>query len=514
MLNGTIAPTYDDGAITFLSSNTAGLRANADSSPKLIRKQFLPNGAQGENPSGGWTCTGLFKLANGNWLVGNDGRTAEGVTTFLSSVIELSFDGQTIINEFDMSSTLGNQSLQGVVQSNDGTYWVCGKPDSIYNLNPSTGAVISSFTATAANGLAYDPVNNNLIWCNSVDPTAHIYSLNTSTELSTIDITSNPDHLCFNNGALFVTTGSNGSEGSVYIYDVVNDKFIGRVEDLPACEAIEGVHVDDNSITLTNDGGFHVAAYPPRNMLLTYKFNNVYPSKTKFLGIHGKLTLNGAAPANREALVTQGFPISSGTGWGWALYVMSSNEIRIQIRDNVTTDVYLAEFTVARGSEFNFDIYVDVDNTTVYCEIDGVDQGAPVTEVGTISLLVSDINMTYTTIGATQEGSGLEYPLNATVKNVFATTTLTDFNAVKAINQGDDNVVSDLPITATGAPDGQYNTVLFDEYGNELFNSDVEYTTGTATAHGIISAPTNATGFVVDNEAVKVDGAGVTGTTA
>ena len=507
--------TATDGAITFLSANTSGLRANADNTPKLIRKQFLPNGAQGQNPSGGWTCTGLFKLANGNWLVGNDGRVNEADTTFEPSIVELSFDGQTIVTEFDMSSIVGNNSVQGVIEANDGSYWIASpNNNSIHNINSTTGAEISTFAATGANGLAYDSINNNLLWCSAVSSTVHIYSIGTATELSTITTSSSPDQLCFNNGALFVTKGANGTEGDVYIYDVVNDKFIGRLEDLPACEAIEGIHVDDNSITLANDGGFHATAYPARNMLLTYKFNNVYPAKTKFIGIHGKLTLNGAAPANRETLVTQGQPVSGTTGWGWALYIMSSNELRIQMRDSITpASLYLAEYAITRGVEFTFDIYVDITGVAVYCEIDGVDQGVPDSTAGAIGDIVADINMTYTTIGVSQEANPNEYPINADIKNVFTTTTLADFNAVKVINQGDDNVVSDASITATGAPDAQYNTILFDEYGNEILNSNVEFTTNTATAYGCIAPPSAVTGYVIDNEATHVDGAVITGTT-
>jgi len=69
-------------------------------------------------------------------------------------------------------------------------------------------------------------------------------------------------------------------------------------------------------------------------------------------------------------------------------------------------------------------------------------------------------------------------------------------------------------ITATGIPDGTYQTVLFSGTA-EVFNSTLTYTSGAATTPALsVAASTALTGYVIDNEATPVDGAVITGTTA
>lgn len=511
-IDGSISASA--GEATFTNANVSGLRSHADGSAKLVQKRLLPNGAQGQNPTGGFTCTGLFKLANGNWLVGNDGRTDEGDATFSPSVVELSPEGDTIVNELDMSSVVGDNSVQGVIEANDGSYWIASpNANTIYSINSSTGAEITSFAATGANGLAYNSADNVLYWCSASSSTVHVYDIDTTSEVSTLTITvSTPDQLFYKDGTLYITQGSNGDDGNVYMHDVYDDRFIGRIQDLPACQAIEGIVVEEYTITIANDGGFHTAAYPPVNALLTYQIDANIPQRSGFLGVHGKLTLNGASPAQRSTFVTYGKPFESSTGYGWAVYFMDSDELRVQIRDpDDSSNVYLAEWAITRGTEFTFDVYIDIDSDTVYCEIDGVDQGAPVTTVGTLSTITPQLRYTFTTVGVSQEDNPREYPLNGDVRNCFVSTTLADFNEVKAFNQSGDTITSDFTITATGAPDGEYLT--YAKAGNIAITSSATYSSESATVRGIVCPNSSAEGYVIDNESPHVDGAVIVGAT-
>lgn len=517
-INGSIS--YNNfGAAVFDRANTAGMRAFADCTPRLTRRMIIANGAQGQNPSGGFTCTGLFKLANGNWLVGNDGRTDEADTTFSPSLVELSPNADTIINELDMSGIIGNNSVQGVIEANDGSYWLASpNADAIYNVNSSTGALITSFAATDANGLAYNSTDNVLYWCSAVSSTVHIYDIDTSTEIGTLTIAlSAPDQLCYKDGVLYCTAGLNGENGQIVAHDVNYDKFIGRLLNLPVAQAIEGIYVGDDSITVSNDGGFHVGAYPPRNFLLEYAVKDFIPSSGGFLGVHGKLTLNGSAPVDRETFVTHGKPyLTSTPAFGWALYFMDTNELRLLVRDPANpSSVYLAEWAITRGVEFTFDVYLDINSNTVKCEINGVDQGAPVTTVGTLSTLAPALRYTFANVGVSQEtASGAEFPIAANIKNCFVSTTLAEFNELKAVNNEGDVIVRDISLTVANAPDGQHKILLTDENNNLVAVTDAEFTSGASSVKGISCGGGLLRGYVDAGSTVLSEGCGVKGETS
>lgn len=74
--------------------------------------------------------------------------------------------------------------------------------------------------------------------------------------------------------------------------------------------------------------------------------------------------------------------------------------------------------------------------------------------------------------------------------------------------------LSTLTITATGIPDGIYNTVLVNSSNEIVHAGNVTYSSGQALLENLaLTSGTPLTGFVVDNEISHSDGAVITGTT-
>lgn len=90
-------------------------------------------------------------------------------------------------------------------------------------------------------------------------------------------------------------------------------------------------------------------------------------------------------------------------------------------------------------------------------------------------------------------------------------TTANDFTLYLEYNAAN----SDLVLTGTGAPDGTYRVILYqdDTWTSEVFNGDVAFSGGGATITCDVLAGTRVTGFVVDNEAAPLNGAVLTGVT-
>lgn len=66
-------------------------------------------------PEKGWTCTGLARLPDGSWLVGNDGRGAGVSDPQLASIVHLSADRAAILREWTITALgLPAASVQGV----------------------------------------------------------------------------------------------------------------------------------------------------------------------------------------------------------------------------------------------------------------------------------------------------------------------------------------------------------------------------------------------------------------
>lgn len=249
----------------------------------LVDQITLPNGAQGQNASGGFTCTGLDKITTGKWrgcwVVGNDGRAAEGSTNFQCSIVILSPDMRSIIMEFPCNTAdfPGIQSIQGVAwDTSDNTIWFVDKTNqTLRHINLSGAKLSDEITVShTPNGLAYRSDLDALYSPGEGTTQLHLISCATGETISTVSgINSGADQLHYHasTGQLWVTTGANGSDGSLRIYNPGTGVQLSMAT-LAGSQSIEGLYYDGRELTVVNDGAFHVSANPPLALACKYRF--------------------------------------------------------------------------------------------------------------------------------------------------------------------------------------------------------------------------------------------------
>jgi hypothetical protein len=241
----------------------------------------LPNGAQAANPSGGWTCTGLDRLANGNWLVGNAGLAQDNATPLTPSLIELSTDYQTIVNEINMTPVLGNNTIQGVAVDTDGSYWLASGAGIVHVT--SAGALIETF-AISVNGLALDTTRGTAgsLWYIVAAGTAiKRFDIALETTVVADQITlpaaaSIPDHLHYSSNLIYLTQGTSGANGDIYVFDATTKEQHAYIAPLAQAQAIEGAYISGNVLYIANDGGFHTNATPAISAIIEYNLTGTF----------------------------------------------------------------------------------------------------------------------------------------------------------------------------------------------------------------------------------------------
>lgn len=290
--DGTIESTLTGGGISV-------------SAPVLIEMLLLPDSTGSRSPPG-MTCTGLDRITRGAfagcWVVGDDGRLAEGDgSPYVPAVHVLSPDKCKIL--FTFANGVSGASIQGVAVDTSGsvdTVWVAHSADATirhYNLyGGSAGAEITGDRLTlsaysisgSANGLAYDGVNDllfmtlstgNTVFRLSCDP-AHAPSrlIGTFTlGVAGTDPSNTPDHLHADmaNDLLYYSVGSNGSNGTVRYHRLSSGADAIAYGNLDRCQAIEGIYIDraTKRLHVMNDGGYHFSAAPALNIALEYSIS-------------------------------------------------------------------------------------------------------------------------------------------------------------------------------------------------------------------------------------------------
>lgn len=429
-------PVFSVDEVSFSRSSPSMMTVRSGITATLNNTAFLPNGAQGQNPSGGFTNTGLDRLNNGNWVIGNDGRATASSSPNNASIVVLSADKSTIVSELDMSgaSLANGGSVQGVTVTPDGSYWFAAPSEQKIIHVSSAGSKLGEIpTGNAANGVAYDS-DSSAIWVSSQGSSAcNLYRASDGVIIKTIDITAAADQLAYDETfkTLAVTLGNNGQPGSVLFYNTDIELIVARIPSLPDAEAIEGIYLDysqgNGVFELCHDGGFHTNASPARSIIYTYLIDQPLAlSNHPFLGVHVDITLNEGAPSNRETITAHQSPDGANDG-GWALYVMNSNRIRIQIRSRSSNSIWFAEYAITRGVDFRFSGYADLQNNTFYAEIDG----SPVTAVNTlnnVSDLDDNISISHHDIGRKSEGTA--YPASASIRRLALSESLDRFNEI------------------------------------------------------------------------------------
>jgi hypothetical protein len=266
----------------------------------------IPNGAQGQNPSGGWTCTGLDRLSNGNWLVGNAGQAASDGTPLNPSLVILSSDYSTIVQELDMFGVIGANTIQGVAVDTDGTYWLASGNIGVIVHVTSAGVEIERFAIPSVNGLALDSTRGtagSLWYCTF--PTAGLVikrwdiALETTVTADNIALpagASIPDQLHYNSNLIYLTQGGSGEDGDIYVFDATSKEHIAYIAPLAQAQAIEGAYISGNVLYIANDGGYHTNATPAISAIIEYDITGAFSTLN--------ITATGTSNGTYKTLIT------------------------------------------------------------------------------------------------------------------------------------------------------------------------------------------------------------------
>lgn len=454
--NGS-APTYLNGNVTFDRAQGQSLITHNNINVVNEVQHYLPAGAQGGNPSGGFTNTGLDRLGNGNWLVGNDGRTDEADPTNLASLVILSSDFKTIVQEIDVSGAdLANGgSCQGVAVATDGTYWFASPGNSkIFHVD-TNGVKLGEIdrTGTKVGGIAYDSENEALwIMNHNSGGISLISAADGTTVLATVNATGAIDMIGYDESSkvLYGSVGGNNAPARIFFYDTVINQLIAAIDPVTSVEAPEGVYIENiesnaADIFFCSDAGFHTTASPGRSLIATMQASTYLNLKRHdIMGVHFRGKLLGNAPSNREVIISQGDP-SPSTGYGFAVYVMAANTLRIQHRSWSTKDIYFYDFPITRNVEMRWDLLVDKTANTVSLKVDGADVQPSATHQ-TPSVVSEGFNTGLFTIGKAQ--SGTAYYASMEVQNLDITNTQEDYDAILLEDRAPIPPVTSLDLTS------------------------------------------------------------------
>lgn len=371
-LRGTAPSVHDRRGILAFSSagyfqadNTGTLAAT------LVGSVLLP-AAQGPHTKGGFTCTGLSRDAGGLWIVGNDGRTAFG-QPYLCSIVILSPDFRTVIDEFDMSGIASIESIQGVAwDSSDDTIWFVDVTNKYIRHIDRTGArVLADEIAVPTitpNGLAYDSVNDALWVTDAGVAGALLLACADGSSIGATTVPTTTDHIHYDatNGYLYCSRGNNGTDASIDVVDVGNEKIIATYSGLSLSQAIEGVYVEGGRLWTLNDGGFHDEANPALDIACEYTITPP-PAKvsSEILTLGVVLRETASLSTGSQVICAEGNPLFS-TDYGWALYLASTNTIRLIARmqgDAVNSIIDWTLTALAHATHFSH-VVVQANRTT------------------------------------------------------------------------------------------------------------------------------------------------------
>lgn len=251
----------------------------------LLEMISLPD-SQHPNANGGFTCTGLVLITTGNyrgcWLVGNDGRVTEGSSVFYCGVLILSPDMRRVVREIACNTAdfPGIQSIQGVAwDSSDSTIWFVDKTNKTLRHIDVNGAKLGDeiVVGHTPNALAYIATEDALVSPGEGTAVVHVLACGDgSTVQSLSGIATDADHVFYGaaRGELWASRGSNGSDGQVVIYSWPDLTF-KRTLALPGSQSIEGIYFDGSTLTVVNDGAFHVTANPPLALANKYSIKGI-----------------------------------------------------------------------------------------------------------------------------------------------------------------------------------------------------------------------------------------------
>jgi len=227
--------------------------------------------AQGSTAGKVFTCTGLDRLPNDNWIVANFGAASDQSPTPTDpSIVILSPDFSTIVSEFDLSAVTTALGPQGVAYNpvDDVIGWVGAGDAFIRTINPTTGAQVGSIAIdVSANGLAWDSLRGCWIagrGSNQAAPDAVSWYSTAGVLQMWIRVANNADQFWFDaskgtQGHLWMQYGSNGADGLVDVLDVAS-RTIVQTMTLTGALSPEGIYRDGADLWVANDGFHHGTA--------------------------------------------------------------------------------------------------------------------------------------------------------------------------------------------------------------------------------------------------------------
>lgn len=352
-----------------------------DRTPVYTAMHKLPD-ASGTNPSGGFTCTGLDRDSRGFWIVGNDGRTNPSDTTYDSSIVILSTDFSTVIDEIDVKATFPTlESIQGVAyDESDNTIWFVDKTNAIIRHVNFAGVDQGDEIAVAftPNGIARDPENDALWVSKEGEPLALLLDCDTGNQISAVDFPTIADQMHYdaNSKYLWVTYGGNAIDGLVRVYDVLKRELINQTEGLKFAQAIEGIFVEDNKVYIVNDGGFHTTATPPLNLAIEYEIDKPITNKSTNDEFYFNLCAQTLTNTSADFLIGFGDPLDGGVG-EWGVYVADENTLRLIISNDVEA-AQIFDIPCETRSVFNLKLSIYMTANTITANINS----SPVTISG------------------------------------------------------------------------------------------------------------------------------------
>jgi hypothetical protein len=329
---GSVQPTKGATGVVWDGNDDL---ARSPQAARFLSGATLPDGASASTAGKGWTGTGLARAPDGTFYVGNHGKAQSGDPTFAASVVHVSADFSTILDEILLVPLYPSiETVQGVAyDTSDNTLWIADTAGTKIRHLTLAGAAIVADEITPSfppNGLAYDPTNDGLwIWeeqtsGNGLERRA---CADGSVQFAEVSVTlGNNDQLFYDdtNKVLFFSHGASGATGAVTFASTASAALItmGSIQLTAEADAIEGIVIVGNRLYVANDAWFHPGT-PALNRILTFA---IAPPVANVFDWFMVLTV--PATTGTDAIATIGDPLANATV-GVGLYSASATDLRL-----------------------------------------------------------------------------------------------------------------------------------------------------------------------------------------
>jgi hypothetical protein len=330
---GSLQPTK--GATGVVFDGTDDVTRAVTLIPRFLTSTTLPDGASASTAGKGWTCTGLARAPDGTFYVGNHGKAQSGDPTFEPSIVHVSADFTTILDEILLLPLYpGIGSVQGVVyDTSDDTLWFANVLESkVCHLTLAGALVGDDITCSfKPNGIAHDPTADKMwIWEEQTDgdgleSRSCVDGTVVNAEVS-MALSGSNDMLFYDdaNKTLFLSHGDNGAAGNITLYSTATATLQLKASIVLTAEvdAVEGFVIDGNRLYVANDSFFH-PGLTDTNIIVTLA---IPPPVANIVDLWGVITV--PATTGTDAIFGLGDPLSNAT-LGVMLYSASATDLRL-----------------------------------------------------------------------------------------------------------------------------------------------------------------------------------------